>query len=712
MSQLASLPPLVRFADFEVDFRAGELRKRGRRIRLQEQPFRVLTMLLERSGEVVSREDLRQNLWPVDTFVDFDHGLNSAVARLRETLNDSAEEPRFVETVPKRGYRFIGWLEEDHPPWEAPRSGPKARQKTWPWLSTGTGRMAGVAAFFLLLLLAAATETRRASRGHGQTPLPPMEIVPMAVLPGYEVEPAFSADGNQVAFREINGHRNSGIYTAMVGGDSSLRLTNHPTDCCEAWSPDSRQVAFVRRSDSEDDIYVVPALGGTERRLYSSPPDLYPKLAWSPDGKVLAFPENNGTNTHSWITLLSLADSTKRALTFPPAEDRDEGPAFSPDGSQVAFIRGAIAGVVNNVFVVPTTGGEPRRLTFDNRPLFGLTWTADGREIIYSTIREGPTALWRVPTSGGTPRPVAGVGLMAYPPSVSAKGNELAYQQAIGRDNIWRITLKDGKHLRGAPTIAIAAKGRKLRPSFSPDGKRIAFESDRLGAMEIWACDNNGTNCAQLTSLHGTAGTARWSPDGRSIAFEFHRAERAEVYLLDIETRVPRPVSTIPGADNLAPSWSRDGQWLYFASRQGNGPFQLWKVSPRAGSPVKITRAGGIAAAESSDGHFLYYSKYEADGIWRMPLPGGPEVRVLDRPVGTEWFNWGLARDGIYFLNTSAPPRTTIQFFEFATHRITDIASFDKPWGWGFAVSPDGKSVLYVQSEFEESNIMVVKNFR
>src|SRR5215510_6188511 len=111
MPQVA-LPSSVRFADFEVDFRAGELRKRGRRIRLQEQPFRVLSMLVERSGDVVSREELRQKLWPADTFVDFDHGLNSAVARLRETLNDSAEQPRYVETIPKRGYRFIAEIEE------------------------------------------------------------------------------------------------------------------------------------------------------------------------------------------------------------------------------------------------------------------------------------------------------------------------------------------------------------------------------------------------------------------------------------------------------------------------------------------------------------------------------------------------------------------------------------------------------------------------
>ena len=709
MPQVA-LPSSVRFADFEVDFRAGELRKRGRRIRLQEQPFRVLTMLVERSGEVVSREELRQKLWPADTFVDFDHGLNSAVARLREKLNDSAEAPRYVETVPKRGYRFIGLVEEaDSSVLDTLTPVPTPKIQPGVLSRVGIRSWTAVVLALVALLLFAGWKLWQLTRGHSDRPL---EIIPMAVLPGYEVEPAFSRDGNQVAFREINGHRNSGIFTALVGGDSSLRLTNSPADCCATWSPDSRQVAFVRRNESKDDIYVVPALGGIERKVYSSPRDLNPHLTWSPDGRVLAFPENDGTDTHSWITLLSLVDSTTRRLTMPPGEDRDDSPAFSPDGSQVAFDRESIAGVANNVYVVSAKGGEPRRLTFDNRPIFGLTWDADGCEVIYSSIREGPAKLWRVSTSGGVPRPVAGVGLMAYSPSVPPKGNELAYRQAIGKDNIWRITLKDSKHLSGPPNIAIAAKGRKLRPNFSPDGKRIAFESDRLGAMEIWACNNDGRNCTQLTSLHGTAGNAHWSPDGRHIAFEFHPSERAEVYLLDVETHVSTLVSTIPGADNLAPSWSRDGRWLYFSSRRGTGPFQIWKISPTRGRPIQVTKAGGIAATESRDGRFLYYSKYEANGVWRMPLAGGAEVRVLDQPPGTEWFNWGLADKGIYFLNTTTTPRTTVAFFDFATRKTTAITSFDKPWGWGFAVSPDGSSLLYVQSEFEESNIMVAKNFR
>jgi Tol biopolymer transport system component/DNA-binding winged helix-turn-helix (wHTH) protein len=705
------LLPQLRFGDFELDLRAGELRKQGRRIRLQEQPLRVLSMLLERPGELVTREQLRLQLWPADTFVDFDHGLNSAVARLRESLNDSAEEPRFIETVPRRGYRFVGKLKVDEPKQAAaelpPEVVPVADDHSW-W----TSRWIWVVLAGMLLLGIVAVRTRAFSRKRADAPLPAPEVIPLAGLAGYEVGPAFSPDGNQVAFTEINGQQNSGIYTTMVGGEQSLRLTRNPRDCCAAWSPDSREIAFLRRHDNQYDIYVVPALGGTERRLYTMPRVQYPWLNWSPDGKLLVFPKTVSGNSNSAITTFSLADGSTRQLTSPPDAYLDRDPAFSPDGKALAFVRGTLAGVANDVYVMGTEVGEPRRLTFENRPISGVAWTTDSKDLVFSCWRGGTETLWRVPVAGGTPRPVTLAGNEALTPSIARRGNELAYEQAVGKDNIWRVPVKSGRRLSEPATIAIAAKGRKLRPSFSPDGKRIAFESDRLGSMDIWSCDSQGINCAQTTSLHGTAGAARWSPDGQSIAFEYHPGEHAEVYVVDVNGGPPRQIPTIPGADNLVPSWSRDGRSLYFSSKRGREPFQLWKISVAGGAPVQITKTGGVSAFESADGKYLYFSKYEQNGIWRMPLQGGPEVRVLDKPAGTEWFNWGLARNGIYFLDASAEPKATLDFYDFATAKTRPFYALDKPWGWGLAVAPDEQSVLFIQREFEESNIVVVKNFR
>jgi Tol biopolymer transport system component len=301
---------------------------------------------------------------------------------------------------------------------------------------------------------------------------------------------------------------------------------------------------------------------------------------------------------------------------------------------------------------------------------------------------------------------------MAVAPSVAYSGNVLAYAQTIRKDNIWRVELKDEKHLQGTPTIAISEKGSKLRPQFSPDGKRITFESDRLGSNELWSCETDSHNCAQLTSLRGTVGTARWSPDGRAIAFEFHPHERAEIYVLDFPGGTPRFVPTIPGADNLVPSWSRDGQWIYFTSKSGAAPFQLWKVPAQGGRPVRITEHGGLAAAESADGRYIYYSKVETSGVWRASISGASETRVIDEPSGTAWFDWVLSKSGIYYLSHNANNMAVLKFYDLAGQTSTKILNLDKPIGWGIAQSPDSRSLLFIESEYQDYSIMLVKNFR
>ena len=438
------------------------------------------------------------------------------------------------------------------------------------------------------------------------------------------------------------------------------------------------------------------------------------------DGKFLAFVNSRR------IELLSIADSTTRPLTAPPDRGMDDAPSFSPDGGRVAFIRASAAGVVADLFVVPVTGGEPKRLTFDSSGISGPpAWTADGREIVFSFTRGGPPSLWRISASGGTSRPVPGV-VMASQPSISRNGNQLAYVHQLFNNNLWRVTLKDEKHSQGPPDLLISAKWDNARPHYSPDGKRIAFESDRSGYSEIWACDSDGSNCGQLTSLRGVAGAARWSPNGHYVAFEFHPKGHSEIYVVEVPGGLPRPMVTFPDADSGGPNWSRDGQWIYFYSDRGGKRFQLWKVSVNGGPPIQVTENGGLFAAESVDARFLYYSKFGVPGIWKMPLPGGEEIHILDQPWGN--FDWAIVRNGIYFLyetsavagvdfadpavTTPPPGKSNIGFLEFATGKTILISSLDKPAWFGLAVSPDGRSIVFDQNDFSESTIMLVKPFR
>jgi len=707
----SQFPAIVRFDVFEIDLQAGELRKEGRKVKVQEQPFRVLSLLLQRPGQVVTREELREQLWPADTFVDFDHGLNSAVARLREALRDSADKPRFIETIAKRGYRFVSLLDASNQPDANSSAGAEDRNHN----RIDRWNLARLRLFASLGLAAVCVSV--VALVYPKAPAPPpdkIEVVPLTGLHGFQATPAFSPDGTLVAFRQSDGASKTGIYAAAVGGEKTVRLTSDMGDCCPTWSPDSRQIAFSRYSDGLLSILTVPALGGMERRLYRGQASMGGGLSWSPDGNYVAYVASpSGDRTRSSILFLSLADYSTHEITSPPPGYLDRSPMFSPDGKRLAFIRSTIAGVSNDIYVMSTSGGSPKRLTFDRRPIMGSpAWTADNREIVFSSDRGVATGLWRVSATGCVPVPVAGPVGEAVWPSIPTNGKHtLVYEQGVFKSNIWRLDLRDPAHRDRAPLPIVSEKGDKMRPELSPDGKKVAFESNRLGFWDLWTCEIEKGDCNQITSLHGTAGRARWSPNGRYIAFEFHPNEHSEISIVEVPGGVPHLVPTIPGADNLSPSWSRDGKWLYFASKTGTDAFQIWKIPVQGGAAVQLTRHGGISAVESIDGRYLYYSKFEEGGVWRMPVQGRDETQVLDIG-GDGWPNWALSSEGIYFLKFSKLSHPTIQFLSFATGKTHPLWTLEREPGWGIGVSRNGKSIVFTQDDFAESNLMMVENFR
>src|ERR1700722_6955783 len=182
MNDVGQAKRIVRFGVFEANFETGELRKNGAKVPLQGQPFQVFAILLEHVGELVGREELRQKVWPEDTFVDFDHALNTAITKIRVALGDDADNPRFVETLPRRGYRFIGPVAKRLTP--GVLGGARTRR-----------RLSAIGVAALVLLSAGAIW-----RFRGNPVEPPVELVPLASLSGYETTPSFSPDGNEVAF--------------------------------------------------------------------------------------------------------------------------------------------------------------------------------------------------------------------------------------------------------------------------------------------------------------------------------------------------------------------------------------------------------------------------------------------------------------------------------------------------------------------------------
>jgi Tol biopolymer transport system component/TolB-like protein len=542
-------------------------------------------------------------------------------------------------------------------------------------------------------------------------------ITPFTTFSGAADQPAFSPGGDQVAFTWDGGSLNNvDIYVKLIDAGTPLRLTTEPgEDVSPAWSPDGRYLAFIRRSASENGVFIVPALGGAERKLARTEPGSS-RLAWSPDGTSLAVVDRASPQGPYGTFLLSLEDGQKQELTSPagasPGTPEDNAPAFSPDGKILAFIRSRGL-VTQDIYLTPVDGGKPRRLTTDERQIHSLAWTADGSQIVFSSNRGGGFSLWRVAVSGGTPERVAVAGQNVYSPAISLRGNRLAYNVSFADSNIWRIDRRAANR-QSSPTRLIASTRQDHSPQFSPDGKRIVFVSDRSGNEEIWVCESDGSHLAQLTfSDSATSGTPRWSPDGQQIVFDARPAGNSDIYVMSDQGGKPRPLTLEPSHD-VIPSWSRDGRWIYFCSNR-SGARQIWKAPAGGGQAVPVTKQGGLEAFESPDGKLLFYTKSRSrGGIWQVPVGGGEERPVPELLGAGYWRYWAVVDDGICFVEPVASARPAIKFYSFATHRVTQIGVLEKDplhGPPGLTVSPDGRWVLFAQADQSVSDIMLVEDF-
>jgi Tol biopolymer transport system component len=459
-------------------------------------------------------------------------------------------------------------------------------------------------------------------------------------------------------------------------------------------------------------IFVVSALGGAERQIAASQASTYGGLSWSPDGSMLALVHRESATEPDAVFLLHLDTGEKRRLTTgPDGWLGDLGPRFSPDGTTVAFVRFRTL-FQGNIYLVPVAGGEPQGLTFDNVGYDGLDWTPDGRDIVFSSNRGGRAgywSLWRVPASGGEPEALE-VGEHGRHPTLSREGSRLAYRQTTGRGDIWRAGGPASAEEERTPTRLISFAGFHNTPHYSPDGREIVFSSQGKQSMELWVSSADGSNPRQLTFLEASITvTGRWSPDGRQIAFASTKDGSYDVYVISAAGGFPRRLTRGESTD-LLPTWSRDGRWIYFGSNR-TGAYEVYRVSADGGDAAQLTTNGGAQVRESPDRRFLYLSKrllgMGPRGIWRMPIEGGEESLVHDRGG----FQWELLEHGICYLDR-AGEMAKLELLDLATGDVRLIADLEKrPSPLGFAVSPDGRWVLYQVIE-GDSDVMLVDNFR
>ena len=520
----------ISFGVYELDRDAMELRKRGVPVRLQEQPFRVLLMLAERPGEIVTREELQEQIWG-NTFVDFDQSLNKAVNRVREALNDSAGTPQYVETIPRRGYRFIAPVAAPAAP-DAP--GPAAFENTseTPAQSRSAASSSrifiiaalAIAALLAVLGIAAIVRWRQPKK-------PTLQEARLITTFGWQ--PALSPDGKLLAYVSSDGDEPARIWVQQTAGGDAIPVTTGPDlDALPDFSPDGTRIAFYSERKGGG-IYTTSTLPGEPRLLVGAPRAFYPRF--SPTGDSVLYWQNKMAFT------VAVNGGQPVSLPLNQALIVYSAPIWAPDGKEVLFY-GSPRQEPNspaNWWIAPVASGNARLLRLPGMEQHGPSrsfvraWvrTADNREwILYSTTTPQHWKIWRIGISAqgnidGTPEIVAsgngGGGVFGS----SSKDGKLAYMVWNGSESIYQISISDRGQKLG-PTIQLPLHEAEFHnsPSVSHDGKWMAYVTDIPGKPRSVVLRNLSTGAEHLLDdqdlqPNGDVVTSI-SPDGSTVLFQ------------------------------------------------------------------------------------------------------------------------------------------------------------------------------------------------
>lgn len=570
-----------------------------------------------------------------------------------------------------------------------------------------------------VLIAAAVAAVLLWPRGDAAPPADTAQVqpVPLTSYAGSERAGGFSPDGNQVVFSwDGEAQDNFDIYVILIGPGTPLRLTSDPArDVAPRWSPDGRLIAFFRSTEaSRLTLKVVPALGGAERSLGEFYPRVaimpYADLAWAADSKHLFLSSGRKPGESSHLQRVNV--DTGEVVTVATVEASSNGYFsldVSPDGRRIAATRDSTGTEMFELFDLGTNlmPANPRVIEKQGTDGINLRWTADSKDLLFRPTVNNPLPLYRITPETGKAVPLLWLGPGASDPVVARTGNRMVFTRDFRDTNIWRVTI-DGTR---PPERVAVSSFRDVAPQYSPDGKRLAFHSNRGGTVQIWVADADGSKAVQLTSMDAmaTTGTPRWSPDGRWVIYDSNAGGGYHLYVISAEGGQPRALTS--GGRNFIGSWSPDSRWIYFTSDRG-GQLDAWRVAPGGGEPEQVTRSGTTAAIVSPDGKWLYFTKAEGvDGLFRQPIDGGEATRVVDAIFR---YNFVATNDGVYYvaLPREVNGRTSVRYLDLASRQTREIAPIDSRVDLGLTLSPDGKHLLFTKIDYVGADLMLVEKFR
>ena len=608
-----------------------------------------------------------------------------------------------------------------------PSARPEAAEIAAALQTFSTKRRRGVWAALSAAGMVAAGAVMLLLRTPSHVPGAPLSARPLTVDPGDQIGCSFSPDGKQVVFAWRGEDENSyGLYTLPVSGGAPKRLTaSAGDDFSPAWSPDGQQVAFIRSGSrlSPPSVEMVPAHGGAPRQLAGlrgTPWIGMRHLDWSPDGQWLAFADEDPAAGGWSVFALSPRTGERRTLAQAQRGVDYVQPAFAPDGRLLAFTEDH-DGVsrlrllrLKNI-VVPDSRSWPVRLrgfegVISNNPM----WRGDSHDLLFSSNKTGSRGqLWTVDIRDSesrelVPELAGSLGDVAILPAISRSGHYLGFTNVTEDKDIFRVALTGSD--AGKSSRLISTTRAETFPQYSPDGSRIAFESDRSGFPEIWVSNSNGSDPFQLTNFKGpVTGSPAWSPDGKEIAFDSRVTGTAQIFVVHAEAGSrPRPVTTDAG-DSFLPCWSADGRFLFYTSDASGTPF-IWRIPTNGGARQLITSTFGFAPQTSLDGKYLYFmaDRGEHVTIHRLNLENKTVTTITAMAKDR---SFSVTNRGLYYLEGEGAYTERLRFWNSRTNQNSVLASMTGRFAGGLSVSQDDRFALFVKDDRGGSNLMLVEDF-
>jgi Tol biopolymer transport system component/DNA-binding winged helix-turn-helix (wHTH) protein len=721
---------IVRFGVFEVDLDVRELRKHGLFLKLQDQPFQVLALLLERPGEVVTREELQHAIWPEDTFVEYDHGLNTSIQKIRTALGDSASNPRFIETVPRRGYRLICQVETGD------GTAPASILRPWHW--------AGVAAVSIFLILVGRELFRPGSLRQnvvsarnlvesGSSSLA-LRLTPLTSSIEPEWLTGWSPDGRFIALSRPN----EGSYDIFVmpgGRGKQVRVTDSPADDFHArWSPDGRWLAYLSNDGAGENVYLVPPGGGPRRKVAETGIPYLQRLdasilafganPWSRDGKELLFSRLQANGRIAlWKVRVDTGQETQ--ITDPPPSQEDFLGSWSPDGKSIVFVRSHAKKL--GLWILTGESGIPQSLLVDEFRYAYPAWTSDNNRVVFESDRAGSVDLWDITLKTRSLRQLTNGPGAERRPIVSKQG-KLAFTDHRQQTDLYWRNLADGSDTR-----LTSQSHRNYQPSLSPDGSRIIFQSDRSGNFDVWMQNITTRELTQITEHPANDQAPEWSPDGRQIAFVSDRDGRQRIWIGRSQAGAPaRPLAdrVVPIGDErgtgiiAGPKWSPDGRFIGCIASSDAGP-ALWMIDTQTLHANPVLDGVSDFGWYKDSRHVIYTPTEQEKGastrVMVIDLRTKQSGTLLEQPHA----EIAVARDGssmtfvagsshseksLWLLRLTEPnDRAGLPVPDGSPERLIDGGGIWHAHNGGFSF--DGKSVVYMRDTVL-ADIYLVEGYR